>query len=82
MINITVLVMGLIMIITAIFAFKTEKMVTAIIASGIISLLASVIFLVLAAPDVAMTEASIGSGLTTIVFLYALNKIKKGAKDD
>jgi len=29
---------------------------------------------VLAAPDVAMTEASIGSGLTTMIFLYAIRK--------
>ena len=54
--------------------------ISAIIAAGAISLLASLLYIVLAAPDVAMTEAAIGSGLTTIVFLFALNKIRKEDK--
>jgi uncharacterized MnhB-related membrane protein len=33
-------------------------------------------YLLLAAPDVAMTEAAIGSGLTTILFFYVLNRIR------
>jgi len=76
MINLGIIIMGILMIIAAIYAFRTRKMVNAIIASGAISLIASIIFLILSAPDVAMTEASIGSALTTIVFLYALAKIK------
>ncbi len=76
MINLAIIIMGILMIIAAIYAFRTEKLINSIIASGVISLIVSVIFLILAAPDVAMTEASIGSALTTIVFLYALVKIK------
>ncbi len=44
------------------------------ISAGLASLFASVVYVVLAAPDVAMTEASIGSGLTTMIFLYAIRK--------
>jgi uncharacterized MnhB-related membrane protein len=58
-----------------------RKMVTAIIASGAVSLTASVIFLIMSAPDVAMTEAAIGSGLSTIIFFYALNRVRKGGYD-
>lgn len=87
MINIAIILMGILMILAAIYAFRTKKIVNAIIASGAISLIASIIFLILAAPDVAMTEASIGSALTTIVFLFALSKVKsklsnKGGVDD
>lgn len=74
--------LGIIMILSAIYALRAKKLVNAVIASGVISLFASILYLIMAAPDVAMTEASIGSGLTTIVFLYAINKVKKGAKDD
>jgi uncharacterized MnhB-related membrane protein len=35
-----------------------------------------VVYVVLAAPDVAMTEASIGSGLSTMIFLYAIRKTR------
>jgi uncharacterized MnhB-related membrane protein len=37
-------------------------------------LFAALCYLLLAAPDVAMTEASIGSGLSTLIFLYALRR--------
>ena len=49
-----------------------------ILASGLVSLRASVQFLLLAAPDVAMTEAAIGSGLTTFLFFFVLNRVRKG----
>ena len=65
------------MIIAAIMAIYTKNLIGAIIASGVISLLASIIYLLLAAPDVAMTEAAIGSILTTVVFLYAFNRMRK-----
>lgn len=78
--TIIIIVLGLIMIVAAILAIYLKNLVSAIISAGVISLMASIIYLILAAPDVAMTEASIGSGLTTVVFLYALNKIQKTAK--
>ncbi len=58
----------------------------AILAAGLVSLIASVLFLVLAAPDVAMTEAAIGSGLTTFLFFFVLARIRatsatKGGQD-
>jgi uncharacterized MnhB-related membrane protein len=68
-------------LVAAIYATLTKKALNAVIASGIISLSASIIFLIYGAPDVAMTEATIGAGLTTIVFLYAL-KQTRGGEDD
>lgn len=67
--------------VAAIYAVFTKKTLSAVIASGIISLSASIIFLIYGAPDVAMTEATIGAGLTTVVFLYAL-KQTRGGEDD
>jgi uncharacterized MnhB-related membrane protein len=72
---------GVIMVAAAFLAIYQKSLLSAIIAAGAISLLASVIYIILAAPDVAMTEAAIGSGLTTIVFLYALNKVRKQDKN-
>src|SRR6056297_822498 len=66
---------GSMMIGSAIFALYSQNILSAIISSGVISLLASIIYILLAAPDVAMTEAAIGSGLTTVVFLLALRRI-------
>lgn len=52
-----------------------------ILSAGLVSLLASVMFLLLGAPDVAMTEAAIGSGLTTFLFFFVLGRVRKGEHD-
>ncbi len=50
----------------------------AILAAGLVSLLASVLFLILASPDVAMTEAAIGGGLSTFLFFFVLARMRSG----
>ncbi|GAB4292039.1 MAG: hypothetical protein Kow0068_17260 [Marinilabiliales bacterium] len=71
------IVLGLIMLVIALVAIHNKNIKVAIIAAGVVSLFASILYLLLAAPDVAMTEASIGSGLSTIIFFYVVNKIIK-----
>lgn len=69
--------LAIVILIMAVIAIINKKLVVAIIATGVVSLFASVLYLILAAPDVAMTEAAIGSGLSTIIFFYVLNKIRR-----
>lgn len=64
------------MLTMAIIAIYHNNIVVAIIAAGAVGLFASILYLLLAAPDVAMTEAAIGSGLSTIIFFYVLNRIR------
>ena len=54
----------------------TLYLLAASVSAGLASLFAAVCYLLLGAPDVAMTEASIGSGLSTIIFLYAIHKTR------
>jgi energy-converting hydrogenase B subunit D len=76
--NLTVvIILSAIMLIMAFTAVLHKKLTVAVIAAGAVGLVASVLYLILAAPDVAMTEAAIGSGLSTIIFFYVLNKIRK-----
>ncbi len=63
-------------LISGILAVTLDNLLSAVISAGLASLFASVVYVVLAAPDVAMTEASIGSGLTTMIFLYAIRKTR------
>lgn len=65
-------------LISGLLAVTLDNMLSAIISAGLASLFASVVYVVLSAPDVAMTEASIGSGLTTMIFLYAIRKTQGG----
>jgi uncharacterized MnhB-related membrane protein len=76
--NIVMLIFLAVAVIASALAAVTSKNLSfAIIASGIISLFASIFFLVLASPDVAMTEAAIGAGLTTFLFFIILRKTEK-----
>jgi energy-converting hydrogenase B subunit D len=74
----SLLLCGAIIVAGAMSVWGTLSLPIVILASGLVSLLASVQFLLLAAPDVAMTEAAIGSGLTTFLFFFVLNRVRKG----
>jgi uncharacterized MnhB-related membrane protein len=58
-----------------------DNIVSAVVSAGLASLFASVVYVILAAPDVAMTEASIGSGLATMIFLYAVRNTRSNNAD-
>ncbi|OQX30640.1 MAG: hypothetical protein B0D96_07460 [Candidatus Sedimenticola endophacoides] len=65
------------MLVAALMAVRGRRSLPiSILAAGLVSLLASVQFLLLAAPDVAMTEAAIGSGLTTFLFFFILARVR------
>ncbi|HHB79422.1 MAG TPA: DUF4040 domain-containing protein, partial [Saprospiraceae bacterium] len=69
---ITVLLILLLMVGAAIYAIVQKDLLFAVIASGVISLILSILFLILQAPDVALTEAAIGVALTTIIFIITI----------
>ena len=71
------IVLGVIMLIMAFVALYHRSIKVAILSAGVVSLFASILYLLLAAPDVALTEAAIGSGLSTIIFFYVLNQIRR-----
>ncbi|MCD6454463.1 MAG: DUF4040 domain-containing protein [Candidatus Aminicenantes bacterium] len=68
------------MLILAVYVVETKDLLAAVIASGFISLVASIVYLYLQAPDVAMTEAAIGAGLTTLIFIIAIRKTERYEK--
>ncbi len=76
------LLLSVAMVVSAIMATRGKRSLgISILAAGLASLLASVMFLLLAAPDVAMTEAAIGSGLTTFLFFFVLGRVRRGEHD-
>ena len=59
---------------SGVLAVALKNLMAAVISAGLSSLFAAVCYVMLAAPDVAMTEAAIGSGLSTLIFLYAIRR--------
>ena len=76
MIEILMIVLCAGILTSGILAVRLESTVGAVVSACLASLFAAVTYVLLAAPDVAMTEASIGSGLSTVIFLYAIRKTR------
>jgi energy-converting hydrogenase B subunit D len=66
-----------IMILSAILAVEWRDLLAAVVGMAAVSLFASILFFMLQAPDVAMTEAAIGAALSGAVFIFALKKTRR-----
>jgi len=83
MMTVLFIVISVVMLLAALLAVHMKSLLGAVIAVGVVSLFVSILFLILGAPDVAMTEAAIGAGLSTVIFLFALSRTAgKDAGDD
>lgn len=60
------------LVLTAIAVVRTENLFVAVMLMAIFSLLMAANFFILDAADVALTEAAVGAGVTTVIFLGAL----------
>jgi len=60
------------MIISAFLAVVYKNLLSSIIALSVASLLLSLEFYLLQAPDVAIAEAAIGAALTMAIFIFAI----------
>ncbi len=69
---ILIILLLLLMIGAAVYAIREKDLLYAVIATGIISLFLSILYYLLQAPDVALTEAAIGVALTTIIFIITI----------
>lgn len=79
--NVIFAIVALFTVVTALYAVIADHRTVAVLSAGASGLFASILFIMMAAPDVAMTEAAIGSGLTTFIFFFALRKVKKGEEN-
>ncbi len=75
--GIIVIILTVILILAAIYVIKSKDLVSAVVASAVVSLIASIYFYILQAPDVALTEAAIGVGLSTVIFMITIRKTRR-----
>ena len=66
----TLVIAGLIA--SALMVFYFRDLLAATLAAGFFSFLISVEFYILQAPDVAISQAAIGAGLTTAIFIITI----------
>ena len=66
------------LIVSAILASVSEKLLSSVIALSVTGIFAAAEFLLLHAPDVAISEAAVGAALTPLIFIVTLKKIRGG----
>lgn len=70
----------LFLIATALAVARTKDLLAAAIIFSSYSLVMSLLWQHRDAPDVAMTEAAVGAGITTVLFLVAIGRTKRREK--
>jgi len=72
MIDVVVYIVLFFIIVSSLLVAEAKDLLVAVFGLGAVGLFVSLLFLLLHAPDVAMAEATIGSGITMIIFLAAM----------
>jgi len=75
-----ILLLALIVVL-AVFSLASKDLLHSVIALSAISLLSTLLFYILRAPDVAITEAAVGAGVTTVIFVWALRNTDRMDRD-
>lgn len=65
------------LVICTISTVFTKRLLTAVVIYMSFSLIMSIIWVLLQAPDLAITEAAVGAGITSILYFVTLDKIKR-----
>ena len=72
------------LVICAVAALTSKRLLVAVVIYMAYSLVTTIIWALLQSPDLAITEAAVGAGVTGILFALTLKKIHalKGTKDE
>jgi uncharacterized MnhB-related membrane protein len=70
-----VLMIVVVVLLSAMAVLLMKNFMAALAAMSVVSLGMAVLFAILRAPDVAMTEAAIGAGLSSLLFALALRRL-------
>ena len=62
------------LLLVAVLSLEVRNLLTAVVLISVFSLLSALLFFTLHAPDVALTEAAVGTGVGTLVFVWAVHK--------
>ncbi|MBP5197456.1 MAG: DUF4040 domain-containing protein [Lachnospiraceae bacterium] len=70
------------LLVCAIAASFSKKLLNSILIFMSFSLIMSIIWIILESPDLAITEAAVGAGVTTVLFFVTLKKIREIVSTD
>jgi len=65
------------LVVCAVAVARTRDLLAAVIIFAAYSLVMAILWQLLASPDIAITEAAIGAGVTTLLLLAAISKTRR-----
>lgn len=68
------IILLLFLVATASIIVRTKDLLAAALIFGIYSLIMCIVWQQLSAPDIALTEAAVGAGVTTVLFIVTVSK--------
>ncbi len=77
MITILDIMLLLFLIVCAVAVARTRDLLSAVIMFAAYSLVMAIIWQMLGSPDVAITEAALGAGVTTFLFIAAISRTQR-----
>ena len=75
--DIIIMILLTLIVVCAIATIFTKRLLTAVVIYMSFSVIMSIIWTLLQAPDLAITEAAVGAGVTSILYFVTLDKIKR-----
>jgi energy-converting hydrogenase B subunit D len=76
-----IVIILVLIIVLALYSLVAKDLLHGIIALSAISLISALLFYLLNAPDVAITEAAVGTGVTTVVFVGVIRHTSRKDTD-
>ena len=67
----------ILLLVMRVLALEAKDLLHAVIFLGVFSLIIALLFFYLHAPDVALTEAAVGAGVSTVIFLWVIRKTRE-----
>ena len=75
------IVLLILLVITAIAVVISRDLLVAAVIFAVYSLLMAVVYVQLNSPDVGLTEAAVGAGVTTVLFILAIARTARMEED-
>ena len=65
------------MLVSAVVALLARDMLASVLLLGVFSMLSCLVFFILNAPDVALTEAAVGTGVGTVILIWIVYRTER-----
>lgn len=77
LLDVVEIIISVFLVVLAFLAINSKTLIKSVMFLSALSMLSVIGFVIMKAPDVAVTEAVIGSGLVTSLFVFSLLAMKK-----